>query len=125
MPDPVYKTVEVTATSSGDVTHAVQNAVDKASETLRNINWFELVAVRGSIDEGRSSSFRRRTRLASGSSKGGCRGLQRGSECPHDSRCARSARRHGSTTIAASVTCVGARRVDQLIRALGRRLRGC
>lgn len=53
MSDPVYKTVEVTGTSRVDVTQAVQTAVDKASESLRNIDWFELVAVRGSVQEGK------------------------------------------------------------------------
>lgn len=49
----MYKTVEVTGTSRVDVTQAVQTAVDKASESLRNIDWFELVAVRGSVHEGK------------------------------------------------------------------------
>lgn len=53
MSDPVYKTVEVTGTSRVDVTQAVRTAVDKASESLRNIDWFELVAVRGSVQEGK------------------------------------------------------------------------
>jgi dodecin len=57
VPDPVHKTVELTRTASGDVTQAVQNAVDKTSDTLRNINWFELVTVRGSIDEGTIKQF--------------------------------------------------------------------
>lgn len=52
MPDPVFTTVEVTGTSASDVTQAVQNAVAKASESLRNIAWFEVVTVRGSVEEG-------------------------------------------------------------------------
>jgi flavin-binding protein dodecin len=63
MPDPVYKTVEVTGTSSVDVSQAVQNAVDKASETLRNINWFEVVTVRGSIDGGSIKQFQATIKL--------------------------------------------------------------
>lgn len=52
MPDPVFTTVEVTGTSASDVTQAVQNAVTKASESLRNIGWFEVVTVRGSVEGG-------------------------------------------------------------------------
>jgi len=57
MSDPVYKTVEVTGTSRVDVTHAVQTAVAKASESLRKIDWFELVAVRGSVQEGKATQI--------------------------------------------------------------------
>jgi flavin-binding protein dodecin len=57
MSDHVYKSVEITGTSSQDVTQAVQNAVDKAGETLRNIDWFELVSVRGAIAAGKIEQF--------------------------------------------------------------------
>jgi flavin-binding protein dodecin len=57
MSDPVFTTVEVVGTSGVDVTQAVQNAVDKASETLRHISWFELVTVRGSVEEGTIKQF--------------------------------------------------------------------
>jgi flavin-binding protein dodecin len=57
MSDPVYKSVEITGTSQKDVTQAVQNAVDKAGQTLRNIDWFELVAVRGAIADGKINQF--------------------------------------------------------------------
>lgn len=49
MGDHVYKTVEVTGTSSAGVTEAISVAVTKASESLRNIDWFEVVGVRGHI----------------------------------------------------------------------------
>jgi dodecin len=55
--DHVYKSVEITGTSSKDVTQAVQNAVDKAGQTLRNIDWFELVTVRGAISAGKIEQF--------------------------------------------------------------------
>jgi dodecin len=50
MPDPVFTTVEVTGTSASDVTQAVDNAVAKASKSLRNIDWFEVVTIRGSVE---------------------------------------------------------------------------
>ncbi|MEA2141672.1 MAG: 4-nitrophenol 2-monooxygenase / 4-nitrocatechol 4-monooxygenase, reductase component, partial [Solirubrobacteraceae bacterium] len=52
MSDPVYKTVEITGTSTTNVNDAIQAAVAKASETLRNLDWFEVVNVRGAIDNG-------------------------------------------------------------------------
>jgi len=52
MTDHVYKSVEITGTSSGGMTEAIQNAVTKASQTLRNIDWFEVVGVRGHVASG-------------------------------------------------------------------------
>lgn len=52
MTDNVYKTVEITGTSPEGVTQAIDRAVAKAAETLRNLDWFEVIEIRGQIDEG-------------------------------------------------------------------------
>ena len=52
MSDHVYKSVEITGTSPEGVTEAIQVAIAKASETVRNLDWFEVVTVRGHIDDG-------------------------------------------------------------------------
>jgi len=52
MPDRVFKKIEVTGTSSKSIEEAIQNAVAKASKTVHNLRWFEVVEVRGSIDSG-------------------------------------------------------------------------
>jgi dodecin len=53
MSDHVYKSVEITGSSEAGVTEAIDRAVAKASETLRNLEWFEVVSVRGHIaDDG-------------------------------------------------------------------------
>jgi dodecin len=52
MDSPVYKTVEITGTSPTDLSDAIRNAVAKASETLRNIDWVEVTALRGSVSNG-------------------------------------------------------------------------
>ena len=57
MADPVYKSVEVTGTSSNTVNDAIQNAVGKAAETLRNLDWFEVINVRGNITDGKVDHF--------------------------------------------------------------------
>ena len=57
MADPVYKTVEVTGTSTTTVNDAIQGAVAKASETLRNLDWFEVINVRGNISDGKVDHF--------------------------------------------------------------------
>jgi flavin-binding protein dodecin len=50
--DFVYKSVEITGSSSTGVDDAIRNAVAKASETLRNLDWFQVTEVRGHIEEG-------------------------------------------------------------------------
>jgi dodecin len=53
MNDTVYKKINITGTSTKSVEDAVQNAVKKASETVRNLRWFEVKEVRGAIlDDG-------------------------------------------------------------------------
>ena len=53
MTDNVYKTVEITGSSTDGITEAVERAVAKASETLRGLDWYEVVEIRGHIEDGR------------------------------------------------------------------------
>jgi flavin-binding protein dodecin len=57
MSDHVYKSVEITGTSPDSVQAAIDNAIAKASETLRHLNWFEVVGVRGQIEDGRIAHY--------------------------------------------------------------------
>jgi dodecin len=52
MPDHVYKTIELVGSSSTTVEDAIRNAVAKASQTLRNLRWFQVVETRGHIEGG-------------------------------------------------------------------------
>jgi flavin-binding protein dodecin len=51
MTDTVYKVVEVVGTSEVSISKAIDAAVTKASETLRHLGWFEVVQIRGAIDQ--------------------------------------------------------------------------
>jgi flavin-binding protein dodecin len=51
MADIVYKVVEVVGTSEASISKAIDTAVSKASETLRHLSWFEVVQIRGNIDQ--------------------------------------------------------------------------
>jgi flavin-binding protein dodecin len=53
MPDHIYKTIELVGSSSRGVEDAVQKAVAKAAETIRNLRWFEVLETRGHIEGGR------------------------------------------------------------------------
>lgn len=53
MADHVYKKIEIVGSSPEGYQQAVENAVAKASETLRNMRWFEVVEARGQIEDGK------------------------------------------------------------------------
>ncbi|CAM3105026.1 dodecin [Vibrio rarus] len=53
MPHHSYKKMEIVGSSSVGIDDAINNAVQKASETIHNIRWFEMQEVRGHIDEGK------------------------------------------------------------------------
>ena len=50
MSDRVFKKIEVTGTSNKSIEEAVQNALAKSAKTVRNLRWFEVVEIRGNID---------------------------------------------------------------------------
>jgi dodecin len=52
MSDHVYKSVEITGTSPAGVKEAIDGAIAKASQSLRNLDWFEVVGIRGQIADG-------------------------------------------------------------------------
>lgn len=53
MKDKVYKLIELTGTSSKSIEDAVDTALVRASATVRNLRWFEVVNIRGDIDKKR------------------------------------------------------------------------
>lgn len=53
MPDHVYKTIELVGSSTKGIEDAVQKAIAKAAETVRNLRWFEVLDTRGHIEGGR------------------------------------------------------------------------
>lgn len=53
MSDHVYKKIELTGSSSEGIQEAIENAVNKASETVKNMRWFEVVETRGHIEHGK------------------------------------------------------------------------
>lgn len=57
MSDHVYKTVEITGSSPEGVTQAVDRAIAKASESLRNLDWFEVDAIRGVLADGKVAHY--------------------------------------------------------------------
>jgi len=50
MSDHVYKMIELTGSSEKGIEDAIQKAVSKASQTVRNMRWFQVMDTRGHID---------------------------------------------------------------------------
>jgi dodecin len=57
MDDRVYKIVDLVGTSRESVSDAIQNAITRASATIRNIRWFEVVQVRGEVSDGKVGRY--------------------------------------------------------------------
>ncbi|MHC0430324.1 dodecin [Streptomyces sp. O3] len=47
-----YRVTEIVGTSHEGVDQAIRNGIDRASQTLRGLDWFEVTQVRGHIVEG-------------------------------------------------------------------------
>ncbi len=45
----VYKKIELVGTSSSSLEDAINKAISKASETLHNLDWFEVKEIRGGL----------------------------------------------------------------------------
>jgi flavin-binding protein dodecin len=50
MAEAVYNVVEVVGTSDESISKAIGRAISKAGSTLRHLGWFEVVQIRGSIE---------------------------------------------------------------------------
>ena len=57
MPNKTYKIVEVVGVSDDSVQQAIRNALAKAAQTLRNIDWFEVIQIRGAVRNNRDPEF--------------------------------------------------------------------
>lgn len=53
----VYKKIELVGTSTQGIDDAIRTAIRRASETMRNLDWFEVKEVRGWIQDGEARHF--------------------------------------------------------------------
>lgn len=52
MSDHTYRVTEIVGTSHEGVDQAIRNGLERASQTLRHLDWFEVTQVRGNIADG-------------------------------------------------------------------------
>ena len=48
----VYRVTEIVGSSQDGIDAAINNAVTRANQTLRNLDWFEVTEIRGHIENG-------------------------------------------------------------------------
>ncbi|WP_144641132.1 dodecin [Bordetella genomosp. 13] len=53
MSNHVYKQIELVGSSTNSTDDAIAQAIQRASQTLRNLDWFEVTQVRGHIENGK------------------------------------------------------------------------
>jgi dodecin len=52
MSDHVYKVVELVGSSTTSIEEAIQTAIRRADQSLRNLRWFEVLQTRGQVEDG-------------------------------------------------------------------------
>jgi flavin-binding protein dodecin len=57
MSEHIYKSVEIVGSSTADVSDAMRKAIAKASQTIRNMDWMEVVGIRGHIENNEIQHF--------------------------------------------------------------------
>ncbi|MFJ8436842.1 dodecin [Kitasatospora sp. NPDC094019] len=57
MSEHVYRVTEIVGSSTESVDAAIRNGVDRASRTLRNLDWFEVTQIRGHLADGGVQHF--------------------------------------------------------------------
>lgn len=57
MSEHVYKIIELVGSSTKGTDKAIQNAINRASDTLKNLDWFEVIETRGHIENGKIAHY--------------------------------------------------------------------
>ena len=57
MNDHIYKIIELTGSSADSIEAAIQNAIGKASKSLHNLRWFQIMETRGNIENNRVAHY--------------------------------------------------------------------
>jgi flavin-binding protein dodecin len=57
MTNRTYRVTEIVGTSPDGVDGAVRNGLQRAAQTLRHLDWFEVTQIRGQMEEGQVAHF--------------------------------------------------------------------
>jgi hypothetical protein len=64
MSEHVYRVIEVVGSSPESIEGAIGNAIEKASKTLRELRWFEVMETRGHVENGKVGHYQVKLKLA-------------------------------------------------------------
>ena len=57
MSDHIYKIVQLVGSAPSSVEDAIQNAIVRASKSLKHLRWFEVLETRGQVEGGKVSHY--------------------------------------------------------------------
>ena len=57
MTEHIYKVLELVGSSKTSIEDAIQQALTRAGETIRNIRWFQVLETRGVVDAGQVTFY--------------------------------------------------------------------
>jgi flavin-binding protein dodecin len=57
VPDQTYGITEIVGTSGDSVSQAIRNGIERAAQTVRNLDWFEVGTIRGHIADGHVAHY--------------------------------------------------------------------
>lgn len=57
MSDHIYKKIEIVGSSANSLEEAIENAVTRAAQSVKNLRWFEVAETRGHIEDGKVSHY--------------------------------------------------------------------
>jgi flavin-binding protein dodecin len=57
MSDETYKVIELVGTSGDSVQQAIRNGIERAGQTIKGVDWFEVQNIRGRVEGGKVAWF--------------------------------------------------------------------
>lgn len=57
MSDHIYRVIEVVGSSAESTDDAIRKAIERASATVRDIGWFQVIETRGHVEDGKLKHF--------------------------------------------------------------------
>ena len=57
MQEKTYKLIEIVGVSATSIEEAIQSAISRSSQTLKNLDWFAVVESRGMVEGGKVTAF--------------------------------------------------------------------
>ena len=57
MSDNIYKIIELVGSSQTSIEDAIEGAIARASKTVRDVRWFEVMETRGHVEHGKVAHY--------------------------------------------------------------------